>query len=54
MNVSTALFLQTQGAQSDKKISKESINKALTRGADLESTTPTHQKGVENTLSQLM
>lgn len=57
MHISTALFLQTQGAQNDPKISKESVRKTLKQGLELDapSATPTtHQKSVENALTHLM
>ena len=57
MHISTALFLQTQGAQNDSKISKESVRKTLKQGLELNApstTPPTHQKSVENALTHLM
>jgi len=54
MHISTALFLQTHGAQSDKKVSKEAVAKVLAGGVEPPSVTPPQTKNIQDVVTQLM
>lgn len=54
MHISTALFLQTQGAQSDKKVSKEAVAKVLAGRAESPNMTPMQTKNIQDVVTQLM
>ncbi len=54
MQISTALFLQTQGAQSEKKVSKEAVVKVLSQSLEPPTATPTHSNSVKAVVAELM
>lgn len=54
MQISTALFLQTQGALNDKKVSKEAVAKVLAQGLEPPSATPTQPNSVKDVVTQLL
>jgi len=54
MQISTALFLQTQGASSEKKVTKEAVAKILAQGLEPPSAAPTQQGSMKEVITQLM
>lgn len=54
MHISTALFLQTQGAQSEKKVSKEAVAKVVSQSLEPPSATPTPSNSVKEIVTGLM
>ena len=54
MHISTALFLQTQGAQSEKKVSKEAVAKVVSQSLEPPSAMPTHSNSIKEIVTGLM
>lgn len=54
MHISTALFLQTQGVQSEKKVSKDAVAKVVSQSLEPPSATPTHSNSVKEIVTGLM
>ena len=54
MHISTALFLQTQGVQSEKKVSKDAVAKVVSQSLEPPSATPTHSNSVKEIDTGLM
>jgi len=54
MQISTALFLQTQGTSQEKKVSKEAVAKVLSQGLEPPSAMPTQSNSVKEVVTQLM
>jgi len=54
MQISTALFLQTQGTSQEKKVSKEAVAKVLSQSLEPPSAAPTQSHSVKEVVTQLM
>jgi hypothetical protein len=54
MQISTALFLQTQGASQEKKVSKEAVAKVLSQNLEPPSAETTQSHSVKEVVTQLM